>query len=90
MCKLKKQQNLFRSNKLKQKKLFCFSELYVTLFIGYDSDSPFDIYDGQTKNGHPWGKGNMTWKNGDKYSGDFKDGKIHGQGTQIWKYGGGV
>ncbi len=37
-------------------------------------------YVGATKNGLPWGKGKLTYKNGDKYEGSFENNTRHGFG----------
>jgi len=46
------------------------------------------VYEGETKNGIPQGKGKMTWtdEDGDKdvYEGDWVNGKKHGKGKYTW------
>jgi len=37
-------------------------------------------YEGQTRDGKPWGRGTMTYKNGEVYSGDWERGLRHGRG----------
>lgn len=34
--------------------------------------------------GRPFGKGKITWEDGEVYEGDFIDGKQHGKGRQQW------
>lgn len=50
------------------------------------------IYTGETKNGHPHGKGTLQYasldkKQRQKYEGEFSSGLPHGKGTMIWVVG---
>ncbi|MBQ1727533.1 MAG: hypothetical protein II039_09130, partial [Treponema sp.] len=40
-----------------------------------------DVYNGEWKDGEPYGQGKMKWANGDTYSGGWKKGKLHGRGV---------
>jgi len=47
-----------------------------------------DVYEGETLNGVPNGKGKRTWKNGtDVYEGDFVNGKMTGKGKRAYLNG---
>lgn len=46
-----------------------------------------DKYDGQFKEGFPWGKGTYTWANGDVYIGEWKNGLRSGEGDYTYKIG---
>eukprot|EP01115_Flamella_aegyptia_P015668 TRINITY_DN979_c0_g1_i2.p2 TRINITY_DN979_c0_g1~~TRINITY_DN979_c0_g1_i2.p2 ORF type:complete len:63 (+),score=15.03 TRINITY_DN979_c0_g1_i2:255-443(+) len=38
-------------------------------------DTFIETYEGEWRAGKKWGKGRLTWSNGDRYEGDFIDGK---------------
>ncbi|KAL3912327.1 MAG: hypothetical protein SGARI_001215 [Bacillariaceae sp.] len=44
-------------------------------------------YSGGMVKGKPYGKGRMSWENGDIYSGGFKHGQRHGKGSQSFADG---
>jgi N-acetylneuraminic acid mutarotase len=44
-------------------------------------------YSGGMVKGRPYGKGRMSWENGDTYSGGFKHGQRHGKGCQSFADG---
>jgi hypothetical protein len=44
-----------------------------------------DTYEGQFKEGWPWGKGTYTWANGDTYTGDWEKGLRDGEGDFTFK-----
>lgn len=44
-----------------------------------------DKYDGQFKEGLPWGKGTYTWANGDVYEGEWVKGLRSGEGDFTYK-----
>lgn len=47
-----------------------------------------DVYEGETEDGIPHGKGKLTFKNGaDEYEGDFNNGKMTGKGKRKWLNG---
>ncbi len=45
------------------------------------------VYEGETRNGKPDGRGVVTWPNGKRYEGEFFNGKFHGHGTFRWANG---
>ena len=75
--------------------------LYITfayrfILYGYDKihnkkggfvDSSGVAYKGRFKKGRPFGKGVLTWPNGNKYEGDFVDGQQTGKGVFTWPNG---
>ena len=46
-----------------------------------------EVYQGQTINNSPNGRGTYTWADGDKYVGFFKDGQINGKGSYYFSNG---
>ena len=58
----------------------------VPLFqtLQFSEDSRWLEYVGATKNGIPWGKGKLTYKNGAKYDGNFENGTRHNFGKMIY------
>ena len=50
-----------------------------------EDDERFLRYEGETKNGKPWGNGTMYYVSGGSYVGQWADGLRHGHGLQ--KYG---
>jgi len=47
-----------------------------------------DKYEGEFKNGLPFGKGKYTWANGDVYEGNWREGKKEGDGKLTYKKNG--
>jgi hypothetical protein len=50
--------------------------------LEFPNHEMFLRYEGEVRDGKPWGKGNMTFKNGGFYSGDWTDGLRNGEGIQ--------
>ena len=51
------------------------------------AEVPAGSYDGEQINGLPFGKGKLTFKDGNVYEGDFQNGKMHGKGKLTWADG---
>jgi hypothetical protein len=49
--------------------------------INYEANSIFLTYNGETRNGVPFGSGKMIYRNGDKYEGEWRNGNRHGNGN---------
>ena len=52
--------------------------------IEYPQNETISKYEGSVKNGVPWGKGTLTYKNGDIYLGEFENGEKNGFGLLIF------
>ena len=52
--------------------------------IEYPQDETISKYEGSVKNGVPWGKGTLTYRNGDIYLGEFENGEKNGFGLKIF------
>ena len=52
--------------------------------IEYPQDETISKYEGSVKNGVPWGKGTLTYRNGDVYLGEFENGEKNGFGLKIF------
>ncbi|KAL3917170.1 MAG: hypothetical protein SGILL_004842 [Bacillariaceae sp.] len=52
-----------------------------------DTNGSVVIYTGGMVKGKPYGRGRMSWENGDCYTGGFKHGQRHGKGTQSFADG---
>ena len=48
----------------------------------YPSHDDFEKYEGLVEDDKPYGRGNMTFKDGGFYSGEWQDGARHGKGYQ--------
>ena len=59
----------------------------VTSKDGSVTSSPTSSYVGRFREGEKHGKGELTWRNGNRYNGDFTDDKIHGYGTKVYADG---
>jgi hypothetical protein len=60
--------------------------------IPYQNTNPWvgedgSVYEGETTNGKPHGKGKYTYANGNVYEGDFANGKKHGKGKLTFANG---
>ncbi len=61
-----------------------FRELKIRRF---HSTSDFEKYEGQSKDGKPHGRGNMTFRDGGFYFGEWQDGARHGNRSQQYSAG---
>ncbi len=52
--------------------------------LEFSDDERFLRYEGQVKDGKPWGLGNMTFSDGGVYSGNWKAGRRNGHGIQTY------
>jgi hypothetical protein len=50
--------------------------------LDYSNHDKFVRYEGQVRDGKPWGRGNMTFKDGGFYFGEWTDELRNGEGIQ--------
>jgi hypothetical protein len=72
---------------LKEKKSFIDSLRPSSSSKGKMTYPDGSIYEGELKNGKPYGKGKITWNDGTVYEGELVDGKKHGKGKYKWANG---